>query len=198
MAADVIDYKLIGDDLQGVIITLDPGEAVMAEACEGDFFYIDPPFEPLSATSSFTGYTAAGFGREEQLRLQREIDRHESAEQSYMDEGVKLLDLAQMDQAVEDRLPILVAGEIVVGDEEFRDALGPVGAHQRLDVIRRAIARLAALDVDDGAERALIRTAATGIERGRQAERALLDGRHLQRRRGARHRWLRAIRRLRE
>ena len=30
--ADEIDYKLIGDDLQGVIITLDPGEAVVAES----------------------------------------------------------------------------------------------------------------------------------------------------------------------
>ena len=32
MPADVIDYKLIGDDLQGVIVTLDPEEAVVAEA----------------------------------------------------------------------------------------------------------------------------------------------------------------------
>lgn len=32
MPADVIDYKLIGDDLQAVIVTLDPGEAVVAEA----------------------------------------------------------------------------------------------------------------------------------------------------------------------
>jgi uncharacterized protein (TIGR00266 family) len=32
MASDQIDYKLIGDDLQGVIITLDPEEAVVAEA----------------------------------------------------------------------------------------------------------------------------------------------------------------------
>jgi uncharacterized protein (TIGR00266 family) len=32
MASDEIDYKLIGDDLQAVIITLDPGEAVVAEA----------------------------------------------------------------------------------------------------------------------------------------------------------------------
>jgi uncharacterized protein (TIGR00266 family) len=30
--ADEIDYKLIGDDLQAVIITLDPGEMVLAEA----------------------------------------------------------------------------------------------------------------------------------------------------------------------
>lgn len=32
MHADEIDYRLIGDDLQGVIVTLDPGEAVVAEA----------------------------------------------------------------------------------------------------------------------------------------------------------------------
>ena len=32
MAADEIDYQVIGDDLQAVIITLDPGEAVFAEA----------------------------------------------------------------------------------------------------------------------------------------------------------------------
>jgi uncharacterized protein (TIGR00266 family) len=30
--ADEIDYRIIGDDLQAVIITLDPGEAVFAEA----------------------------------------------------------------------------------------------------------------------------------------------------------------------
>lgn len=30
--ADEIDYKIIGDDLQAVIVTLDPGEAVFAEA----------------------------------------------------------------------------------------------------------------------------------------------------------------------
>jgi uncharacterized protein (TIGR00266 family) len=32
MAADVIDYRLIGDDLQAVVVSLDPGEAVFAEA----------------------------------------------------------------------------------------------------------------------------------------------------------------------
>lgn len=37
--ADEVDFKLIGDDLQGVIITLDPGEAVVAEA--GAFMYME-------------------------------------------------------------------------------------------------------------------------------------------------------------
>ena len=48
------------------------------EACEGagpgDFVYFDPPFQPLSPTSSFTGYTEGGFGREDQLRLKWCID----------------------------------------------------------------------------------------------------------------------------
>jgi hypothetical protein len=37
----------------------------------------------------------AGEWREEQRRLQRDIDRHEAAERSYMDEGVQILELAQ-------------------------------------------------------------------------------------------------------
>jgi len=32
MPADVLDYELIGDDMQMVVITLDPGEGVLAEA----------------------------------------------------------------------------------------------------------------------------------------------------------------------
>ena len=74
--------------------------------------------------------------------------------------------LAQFDQAIEDRLPVAVAGEIVVGDEKARDVLRGVGAHDRLDIVGGAIARLAPLDVDDGAEAALERAAASGVEAG--------------------------------
>ena len=47
-------------------------------ACEGaapgDLVYLDPPFHPLSATSSFTAYTEEAFGREDQLRLKWLLD----------------------------------------------------------------------------------------------------------------------------
>ena len=83
----------------------------------------------------------------------------------------------ELDQPVEDRLPVLVAREIVVGDEEVIDALRDIGANDRLDVVGRAVAAFAALHVDDGAERALERTAAPRVEAGDDARGALDAGR---------------------
>jgi len=72
---------------------------------------------------------------------------------------------AHLYQPVEDRFPIAVAGKIVVGDEEAEDTLGEIGAHQALDIIGVAPARLAPLHIDDRAKAALERAAAPGVER---------------------------------
>ena len=80
--------------------------------------------------------------------------------------------LAQRNQPVEDRFPVAVARQIVVGDEEVADAVGVIGAHKALDVVGGAIARLAALHVDDGAERAEEWAAASGVEARDDADRA--------------------------
>jgi DNA adenine methylase len=42
------------------------------------FVYFDPPYHPLSPTSSFTGYTSASFSEKDQRRLAeiyRKLDR---------------------------------------------------------------------------------------------------------------------------
>ena len=44
-------------------------DITLERARPGDFVYFDPPYVPLSSSSSFTAYTAGGFGPEEHRRL---------------------------------------------------------------------------------------------------------------------------------
>lgn len=53
-------------------------EKALSKAKKGDFIYIDPPYDPLSNTSSFTGYNLDGFNRDDQERLRdvfEELDK---------------------------------------------------------------------------------------------------------------------------
>jgi DNA adenine methylase len=50
----------------------------LKKAREGDFVYLDPPFNPLSRTANFVDYTRSGFGKDDQFELAqifRELDR---------------------------------------------------------------------------------------------------------------------------
>lgn len=52
--------------------------AVLEKVTPKTFVYLDPPYDPLSNSASFTSYTRIGFGREEQVRLRDwcvELDR---------------------------------------------------------------------------------------------------------------------------
>jgi DNA adenine methylase len=55
--------------LQSVEIQLRPFDGVVEQARRGDFIYMDPPYHPVSATSSFTSYGADDFRPDDQRRL---------------------------------------------------------------------------------------------------------------------------------
>ena len=55
--------------LHGTELRIEDFTAVLGRARPGDLVYFDPPYIPLSASSSFTSYTSTGFGLEAHTRL---------------------------------------------------------------------------------------------------------------------------------
>src|SRR4030095_10663842 len=47
--------------------------AALADGGASDFVYLDPPYAPVSRTAHFPSYTAAKFGPDEQVDLQRAV-----------------------------------------------------------------------------------------------------------------------------
>jgi DNA adenine methylase len=47
---------------------------VLATIPRGTFVYLDPPYDPVSTSSNFTGYAKGGFSKEEQIRLREQCD----------------------------------------------------------------------------------------------------------------------------
>ncbi|MBE9223102.1 DNA adenine methylase [Cyanobacterium stanieri LEGE 03274] len=49
-------------------------EVALKTAKKNDFIYLDPPYDPISETASFTGYDVNGFNKKEQERLKKVVD----------------------------------------------------------------------------------------------------------------------------
>jgi DNA adenine methylase len=55
------------------VTSLDYSE-VLQKLPNGTFVYLDPPYDPVSDTSSFTGYSKGGFTQDDQIRLRKCCD----------------------------------------------------------------------------------------------------------------------------
>jgi len=51
---------------------------VLQTISKGTFVYLDPPYDPISETSSFTGYSKGGFTKDDQIRLRECCDMLDS------------------------------------------------------------------------------------------------------------------------
>jgi len=73
------DFESASTLLQNATISNSDFEGTLSHAVAGDFVYLDPPYIPIDATSSFTSYHADGFGLSDQARLaQRMLELKES------------------------------------------------------------------------------------------------------------------------
>lgn len=59
------DIKLLNTDF----------EQAMKWCRRGSFVYFDPPYDPVSDSANFTGYSSGGFDRNEQIRLKELCDK---------------------------------------------------------------------------------------------------------------------------
>jgi len=72
------NLRAVSKALQSVDIKLDDFSLCINFAHKNDFIYFDPPYQPLSQTSSFTGYTKGLFRENDQERLSdvfRKLDK---------------------------------------------------------------------------------------------------------------------------
>ena len=66
---DALNLREVSRALQGADIARRGYASVFERAQPGDFVYFDPPYHPLSATSSFTAYDRTGFTADDQRGL---------------------------------------------------------------------------------------------------------------------------------
>jgi DNA adenine methylase len=74
---DAANLQRLSAALRRPRLTLDVRsfDDALADGQAGDFYYLDPPYAPVSRTAHFTSYTAAKFGADEQARLQQAVVR---------------------------------------------------------------------------------------------------------------------------
>jgi DNA adenine methylase len=69
LICDEEKLRAVARALRTVKITCADFAKVLVKPGPGDFVYLDPPYVPISPTSSFTAYAARDFGAEAQARL---------------------------------------------------------------------------------------------------------------------------------
>lgn len=69
LICDEINLRKISKALKNVVIKYEDYKKVINRAKKGDFVYFDPPYYPVSKTSSFTSYTKESFLEKEQIEL---------------------------------------------------------------------------------------------------------------------------------
>lgn len=81
---DADNLRAVAGALAKTELHCDSFDVILQHAKSKDFVYFDPPYHPVSTTSSFTSYAKGGFDQEDQVRLA-------DVAKQLSDKGVKVL-----------------------------------------------------------------------------------------------------------
>ncbi len=127
--------------LAGCALIQEDFEPACDRAQPGALVYLDPPYQPLSKTSSFTGYTADSFGMPEQERLRDTFERltargvaavlsnsdHPHVRELYGDRGYEFVEVT-MSRAINSvgtgRTPV---GELLISNTSRAEVRATIG-----------------------------------------------------------------------
>lgn len=73
LICDTENLRRVNRALRKVTLSTGNFEQTLKQARKGDFVYLDPPYQPISATSNFTGYTKDSFSYEHQEKLAKTV-----------------------------------------------------------------------------------------------------------------------------
>ena len=97
---------------------------VLNDIEKNTFVYLDPPYMPISSSSSFTGYTEGGFGYDKQVELKEECDKLNSKGVQFLQSNSDCEEIRELYKAY--RIKVVKAKRAINSDAKKRGQINEV------------------------------------------------------------------------
>ena len=118
--------RAISKCLNGNEISIRSGDYkdVLNDIEKNSFVYLDPPYMPISSSSSFTGYTEGGFGYDKQVELKEECDKLNSKGVHFLQSNSDCEEIRELYKAY--RIKVVKANRAINSDAKKRGQINEV------------------------------------------------------------------------
>lgn len=118
--------RAISKYLNGNEISIRSGDYkdILNDIEKNSFVYLDPPYMPISSSSSFTGYTEGGFGYDKQVELKEECDKLNSKGVHFLQSNSDCEEIRELYKAY--RIKVVKANRAINSDAKKRGQINEV------------------------------------------------------------------------
>lgn len=118
--------RAISKYLNGNEISIRSGDYkdVLNDIEKNSFVYLNPPYMPISSSSSFTGYTEGGFGYDKQVELKEECDKLNSKGVHFLQSNSDCEEIRELYKAY--RIKVVKANRAINSDAKKRGQINEV------------------------------------------------------------------------